>query len=509
MPSPLVFSDGQHVEDAGHCINSLYVDFRDPTDRVPIRSLIKGCRQEHAFELCNVIRISKPMRFREFGDQLVKDEREANPHHETLVSERTNHPSDLLEAQQLDAECNRASELVGSNRRLETTSTKVLESRFSSLTFGKNGWIFCVSIKPKNQLEERRWQESLPDDYDHVSNIYRPRAFARALASMVADQLGPQGAEGTMNHSFEGTGKFQTNHRVQMIFHGPVIYACDPYSLITNAASKAEFMLLPIFTKGIKYKDQREYRFAIWSDQEPLYEVVDLDVSPSMLGSMQAHSTAAGQHYFPTIVPLDRDIAAQTPLDESSIQDDGELRLDVPISLPQEGPTSSFIGRLDDPSIPVAPTRYDILDPPGDLHEVTTTYSSLKALRYSVERLPKNRHIEAASSAWHIEPCIRRLCSAFEDPIENFRISDDNFVVVTFKFSDLTGAEATLSVGPMGAGAFQLKTGRKKIEVTFREAGWIGTGIIEYLEEYSFRPRQQSIEPTPIDEDESIETSLE
>ena len=42
-----------------------------------------------------------------------------------------------------------------------------------------------------------------------------------------------------------------------------------------------------VFLKGLEYRNQREYRFVIWSEKEPAEETVDLVVFMAMLGAMQ------------------------------------------------------------------------------------------------------------------------------------------------------------------------------------------------------------------------------
>ena len=83
-----------------------------------------------------------------------------------------------------------------------------------------------------------------------------------------------------MNHSFEGERTLSTKHGLQMIYHGPVIYVDDAYSLIRSATSKHELMLLPLFAKEKKYQAQREYRFAIWAEEEPVEDTVILQALP-------------------------------------------------------------------------------------------------------------------------------------------------------------------------------------------------------------------------------------
>ena len=104
--------------------------------------------------------------------------------------------------------------------------------------------------------------------------------------TMVAEQLGPQGKTHPLTHSFEGEPALRTQHSVQMLFHGPVIYVDDVYALIDAATSTYERMLLPLFAKATQYQDMREYRFAIWAEKEPSEKHELLTASAAMIGSM-------------------------------------------------------------------------------------------------------------------------------------------------------------------------------------------------------------------------------
>ena len=62
-----------------------------------------------------------------------------------------------------------------------------------ALYCGRNAWIYSASVEPETQAEQAAWREVLPAGYDAVSPIRRPRAFARALGTMAAEQASPRG----------------------------------------------------------------------------------------------------------------------------------------------------------------------------------------------------------------------------------------------------------------------------------------------------------------------------
>ena len=90
-----------------------------------------------------------------------------------------------------------------------------------------------------------------------------------------------------MEHRFDGADRISTRHKSQFVFHGPVIYVGDPYGTIANAPSESEAMLRSVFVKRMEYRDQREYRFVIWAEEEPSGEFVHLQASMALLGAMQ------------------------------------------------------------------------------------------------------------------------------------------------------------------------------------------------------------------------------
>ena len=497
MTTSFLMSEGCYVDDAGHLILSTYVDLRAPSERSPITTLVKGCSEQYAIELYKRIRISKPALFRRHGENLVRDPSEAQVSRTKLLRETINDPDDLAEAQSINDEIVRGSELLQTSMKLARDVKSVRRSRTttSSASFGKNGWIFCTSIEPMDWEEKDRWHQSMPDEYDHMSYIHRPREFARALGSMVAEQLGPQGTETELTHSFDGRIKLRTRHKFQMIYHGPVVYVDDPYEVVFNAPQGIDYMLRTIFVKRTEYSDQREYRFVIWTEQEPTTETVDLDVSPAMLGAMQERRGEYKRHVLPAVILTSESSDSESmPIeheDDLVAEGDGEISGFLP-----DPRALGFV--LGDPSIPVAPHSYGVEDLPSDLHEATTTYSALKTLRQVIGgptgsgRLAGKRNVEAASSAWHAEPCIRHLCSMFDDPIENISISEDNFVIITIKFPEESTSKARMTFGPRGTGACVIEADGRQILAESETAWSMGGSIGENLEKAGLHVRRDS-----------------
>ena len=197
-----------------------------------------------------------------------------------------NAPGDMKRAQQRNAEHNALAAAIGSSSRMTTTGTRTETATTSrkTRTHGKNGWILCTSVRPSEEAGMKAWHESLNPEYHHVTTIKGPSDFARALAKMVASQLGPLGAEVPYTHPLS---KQRTMHPSQTVFHGPVAYVDDPYTYVEAATNPFELMLRSVFFKHARFRDQREYRFVVWTEAEPAELTIDLEVSPDMLAALQ------------------------------------------------------------------------------------------------------------------------------------------------------------------------------------------------------------------------------
>ena len=478
-------SNGYHIDDAGNAIATYYVDLRHPSARLPAATLIKSGRQEHAMEAGGTILIATPQYYRERGEGPMWDESEGRASRVTRESSVVDDPADLAEARLDDRELNRAVQLVGSGIKVRSTTTAVSRSTrtTNSITYSKKVWLFCTSIEPISEEEDRVWRNAMDPRYDHATYIHRPREFARALAAMVAEQLGPQGQEATMAHNFGGLGEqAPTRHKQQTVFHGPVIYVSDPYEVVSGASSDWERLLSSIFVKQDRFAPEREYRFAVWSEEEPPLEPVILNVSPAMLGSLQVHSNQL------LVVP------AVTPQEEPS-----ELMEIDPKSTPSgrgdRDLVPSLLDLADDPSTRIAPYAYSSGDPPEGLHRALTTYSATQALRHAVDRLTGERKVQAASAAWHAEPCVRQLCTTFEDPVRTVRVTDDNFIVVTVRFPSGHPSEAELAFSPRGMSSCTVKCDNSE-KLSRSLNAWVGglamTKIVKELESAGVRPRAES-----------------
>ena len=253
--------EGHVLDDAGSLIVTTYVDLRDVAARPPIPALVKGCKREHALEDGETILISKPERFRECGEGLIQDEQEGLAREESVTAiEET--PAHATRRRSI-ADINEAHELLDSRvRSVQRVTHSEKRTKSRSLSFGKEWWIFCTSIEPGIDGWES-WKGTLDEEYDHVSHIGQPAKFAEALARMVTEQIGPQGKDGWIKDTTEGSEGARTKHRAQWVMPGPVVYTNRLYETLTRDCDERTRLAASIFTKDARYADQREYRFAV------------------------------------------------------------------------------------------------------------------------------------------------------------------------------------------------------------------------------------------------------
>ena len=232
----LWINEGFVLDDAGNVLTTSYIDLRDEAERTVVRSLVKGCRREHALEDGETLLISKPERFREYGVEFIRDEQEGFAREEHVAVEAETPQEEAK--RRATADLNDALQLVGSVmkpvHRVEHSRRK---TRTESFSYGKDWWVFCASIRP-DEAEWDAWRASLDEDYDHVSEIGQPAKFAQALARMVTEQIGPRGKDARLTGTSDGAAGARTKHRNQWVIHGPVVYTNRLYDMLTGKMMK-------------------------------------------------------------------------------------------------------------------------------------------------------------------------------------------------------------------------------------------------------------------------------
>ena len=286
MNSDLLWiNEGFILDEAGNLITTSYIDLHAPGSRTAIRTLVKGCRREHALEDAETILVSPLERFRDEGEALIRDEQEGLAREKTeTVKPKT--PEEAFRCRRV-ADLNRAIELLDSGLRITRRQTSHSVDRSSKhLAFGKEWWIFSTALTPETDEEWAAWRATLDPAYDHESEIGQPAKFAEALGRMVTEQIGPQSKDGWMRATIGDGEGARTKHRTQWIMHGPVVYADRLYDTLTRDADEATRLAASIFTKSATHAAQREYRFAILRDGT-VDEKVLLTVSGMMRDALQ------------------------------------------------------------------------------------------------------------------------------------------------------------------------------------------------------------------------------
>ena len=275
-------NEGSVLNDAGHLIVTSYIDLRKPEDRTPITGLVRGCERKYALEDCETIMISNPARYRSYGDELILDVQEGLAKEETvIVSQET---AAQASRQRAVSDLTQALELSDSGMRLSLKESHT-NTDYESLTYGKEWWVLCTSIKPDGE-EWDSWRTTLPKSYDHISEIGQPAKFAQALAHMVVEQIGPRGQDGSMRDTTEGAETEKTMHKTQWVMHGPVVYTDSVYNALNGITDSKHRIAASIFTKGRKHAPQKEYRFAVLNEGAEEKKVI-LQISGMMKDALK------------------------------------------------------------------------------------------------------------------------------------------------------------------------------------------------------------------------------
>ena len=309
-------NEGFVLNDAGHMIITSFIDLRKPEDRTPIETLVRGCERKYALEECETLLISNPARFRSFGEELILDVQEGLAKEESVItSEET---AAQATRRRTVSDLDQALALLDTQMRPSYRETQTNTERHNeSLTYAKEWWILCTSIKPYDE-EWDSWRGTLPDDYDHVSEIGQPAKFAQALAHMVAEQVGPKGQEGSLRDTKEGSETEKTTHKTQWVMHGPVVYTDSVLHALDGITDNKHRLAASIFTKGGGHAPQREYRFAVLNEGADEESVI-LQISGMMRDALKPSEHGLVR---PAPIPLNTDAVGTGGPSESTKERD-------------------------------------------------------------------------------------------------------------------------------------------------------------------------------------------
>ena len=288
--------EGFVLSDAGHLIVASFIDLRKPEERSPITGLVRGCERKYALEDCETLMISKPARYRSYGEELILDVQEGLAQEESVITSQGT--SAEVTKRSAVSDLNQAFGLLDTRMRLSYKASQNNTDRHSDrIAYGSEWWILSASIRP-GEDEWQSWRNTLPEDYDHVSEIGQPAKFAQALAHMVAEQIGPRGQEGILRDTTGATEIKKTAHKSQWVIHGPVVYVDSVFDTLNAITDTKSRVAASIFTKGKDHAKQREYRFAVMN------EAADEETITLLISGMMRDALKRTEHGLVRIAPV-------------------------------------------------------------------------------------------------------------------------------------------------------------------------------------------------------------
>ena len=138
----------------------------------------------------------------------------------------------------------------------------------------------------------------------------------------------------------------------------------------------------------------------------------------------------------------------------------------------------------------VAPRPHDAETLPGDLREAATVRSAVETLREAVDAADAGCRKDAAAAAWHAEPVLRFLCTAFGCAIAGMRVNEDGFIVATAELSAAGTVQASVAMGPEGTCACTVSAGDTHLACTASDVRSFERVLAERLAEVGVHGRE-------------------
>ena len=130
-------------------------------------------------------------------------------------------------------------------------------------------WLYCTSIDPKLSYQRKGQMEKTDPEYDFMTKIENPAAFAEQLGHDFGKQI-ESGKDLKCNipglyicFSELSRGHNRGSGPFIVVDHGPVIYLDRKKQEFINYASERTDLPVISFVKDLKYELQQEYRFVI------------------------------------------------------------------------------------------------------------------------------------------------------------------------------------------------------------------------------------------------------
>ena len=167
----------------------------------------------------------------------------------------------------------RRKRLIGHSPVLSDINLKNIKFKMN-ITWGLNSgaWLYCTSIDPKLKGERIIQMKRTDPQYNFMTKIDEPAAFAKQLGhdfgkqiesnrDLECDSLGWHMLVSALNRR-SGIGDYSI-----FVYHGPVIYLGEKETaeFINCASERIERIgnLVVLFVKDKKYEVQQEYRFVV------------------------------------------------------------------------------------------------------------------------------------------------------------------------------------------------------------------------------------------------------
>ena len=236
-------------------------------------------------------------------------------------------------------------------------------------------------------------------------------------------------------------------------------------------------MLRSAFFKHIRFRDQSEYRFVVWCENEPDDLIVYLAVSRDILDAL--------------VLPEEQTLnSPSTPSDSNSAQtnvvansvDGGEKPFSPsnspagPSDREESEPDAEREGQGD----PAYGYEQDGVVVPIPIAVAMRTAQIQTRLRQLV--LDTGNDPKAAAAAFHAAWPLELLVANFFDPISNVECRDGG-LVITLNMPPGSGIEGRLALGPLGTGQYRIGTADEFTEVRCDQGWMLVDNLIRELEQ--------------------------
>ena len=235
-------------------------------------------------------------------------------------------------------------------------------------------------------------------------------------------------------------------------------------------------MLRSAFFKHTRFRDQREYRFVVWCENEPDDPIVYLAVSQGMRDSL---AIADEQ---PPRSQLDNDDPQGAACVSAHIEEAVEA-----LSLPLHDVAQPF--SQEQPATG-AGSRDESDRPDGHDHDGTAVPIPIAVAMRMAQVQPRLRQIvldaddnpQAAAAAFHATSPLESLLATFVDPVSNVEWRDGG-LIITLNMPPASDKEGQLALGAHGTGQYRIGNADEFTEVRCVRGWMLVDALVTDLEQ--------------------------